>query len=281
MKEWKLFNNWKLRVFVTSFLVVLLIVPVGAFSHLVKFVISFWTYVALFCFFREKFAKNSTFIIAVYLALPVVILYVPIYLFIVTSYIALPSSIAPILGIGFGLILFNFNRIGIVILSILALCGTCWIIVEGYDKWIHRVGYGTYTGEVNEELTTKFYLTDIENNTRDIVSYRGQMIILDFWTTSCAPCYKTFPLFESYYIKHQNNPKIQFLSVNIPIERDTVGEAEKIIRSRGYTFPVLYAANDSAYKSLGVFGVPTVIVIDTNQRIVYRGGLDGIKRLGL
>ena len=104
----------------------------------------------------------------------------------------------------------------------------------------------------------------------------GKFIVLDFWNTGCGVCFKKFPKLEHYYARYKYNPNVKFFAVNSPLRRDTVGQAAATIQKYGYTFPVLYAENAVVNSAFNVHSFPTVIIIDSAQRIVYRGNLDGI-----
>ena len=281
MKKWRFRVNWKVQVVLLSVLILWLVVPVGAYNHSIKFFLGLWVYVGIFLYLKRRYRNKSGVLIATLLALPVVIVYGLIYLFVVNSYLTLPSSFAPLVGIAFGLAIFRFNKITKTLVSFLLLCVTLWVVLYGYDYWKHKVAFGTFTGKVEKEVSPEFYFVDSRNRIIDGESFGNKMVIFDFWTTSCAICIKKFPLLESYYVKHLNNPNVEIFAVNIPIKRDTIGEAESIIRNRGFTFPLLFTPNDSLYKSFGVIVVPTVVVIGADKKIIYRGELEGIKRLGL
>lgn len=113
------------------------------------------------------------------------------------------------------------------------------------------------------------------NEKRDTVwsdSWKGNIVILDFWSTSCAPCIKKFPELEkvkNVYSRHKN---IKIFSVNLPLKRDSPHLLNRILN--GYTFETLYAIDRNSLKNkIEIEKIPYVVIIDSDGIIRYRGGL--------
>jgi len=121
-------------------------------------------------------------------------------------------------------------------------------------------------------ISPKIVLKTSEDKTIQLDTIKNKVIVLDFWTTSCGVCFRKFPDFDNIYSKYKNNPKIELYAVNIPIKRDTLGQAKKMISYYKYNFPVLYAKSDSIPLSLNFNGYPHLIIIK-NREIRYNGTL--------
>jgi thiol-disulfide isomerase/thioredoxin len=104
---------------------------------------------------------------------------------------------------------------------------------------------------------------------------KGKVVVLKLWATSCAACIDEFPLFDSFFRKHQDDSDVAIYSVNIPLEGDSPDEIERMTRGRGYAFPVLFTSDDvEAVKSqFGIQGIPTVLVLDPAGVVRYSGPL--------
>ncbi|MEZ0487445.1 TlpA family protein disulfide reductase [Fibrella sp. GW2-5] len=191
------------------------------------------------------------------------------------TFYALPSSLAHFTGIAAGLFLTFANSLKKAVFIPLFVAATIWGTTTGYDFWTNKSFFGTYTGAVNEQISP-FDLHTSDGRTVSSASLKGQFVVLDFWNTGCVSCFKKFPLLQEYYTQYGNNSKIKFFAVNIPLLRDAPGQADRIIKKDGYTFPVLLADNKQLQSLFKVNSFPTVIIIDPSQRIIYRGQLDGI-----
>jgi len=99
---------------------------------------------------------------------------------------------------------------------------------------------------------------------------KNKLIVLDFWTTTCGVCFKSFPDYEKIYLKYKDNPDVRIYSVNIPVKRDIVGYAKKKIGEYNYTFPVLYADSDTIPKFFGFNSTPHLIIIK-NGKVRFNG----------
>lgn len=190
----------------------------------------------------------------------------------------LPDFLIHCLGILIGFIYHKSNKLIGVSVTALALCLVLYMFFDGYERWIHKLDSGTFYYTVSEEVP-KFTMINskgIDFTNKDL---NDKIVIFDFWTTSCGVCFRKFPILQEEFVKYKNTPGIEFYAVNIPVKRDSIGTAEKIISKYPYTFPVLYAKSDSLAKLFKVFAYPTVIVIRNGKEIIFRGNIDGIDEL--
>ncbi|GAB3201887.1 thiol-disulfide isomerase/thioredoxin [Pontibacter aydingkolensis] len=209
--------------------------------------------------------------------LPPAVLYLPLHL---TSFestqLSVPSSAAHLIGIGSGALV-NVSgksiKIGLVT-SVLLLC--IWTTLKGYDLWLNKLSFGTYTGSVSEQLP-QFSLSDSEGNVITNSSFTEKLVVLDFWTTSCGICFKKFPVLQEKAKTYRNHPKVEFYAVNIPVPRDTLGQGQRTIENLGYSFPNLFANGEDVAKAFGVRFYPTVLILKNGNEIVYRGSIEGIE----
>ncbi len=101
-------------------------------------------------------------------------------------------------------------------------------------------------------------------------SYRGQVVVLNFWGSWCAPCRKeaeTLAVLSEQY----KSKGIRFVGVDI---RDSPATADAFVQNFGITYPSL---NDPADEiALGFSGtvppaaIPSTLLIDRSGRIAGR-----------
>lgn len=111
-----------------------------------------------------------------------------------------------------------------------------------------------------------------ENELVRLDTIKDKIIVLDYWTTNCGVCFQKFPDFDKVYQDYKDNSNVLMYTVNIPIKRDTIGQAKKMIARFNYQFPVLYADSDKNPISLGFNGYPRLIILK-NGKIRYNGSL--------
>jgi thiol-disulfide isomerase/thioredoxin/lipoprotein NlpI len=94
---------------------------------------------------------------------------------------------------------------------------------------------------------------------------KGQILVLDFWTTWCGPCRALDPLFGRVAMEFNAVPDVTFLAANCD-EDETLVPAY-LAESKPHT-AVVFA--DGLDRLFGVNSFPTIVVIDRDGKIAYR-----------
>jgi cytochrome c biogenesis protein CcmG, thiol:disulfide interchange protein DsbE len=105
--------------------------------------------------------------------------------------------------------------------------------------------------------------------TRSLASYRGKVVVLNFWASWCAPCKSETPLLER--LQRQIAPHGgTVLGVNY---RDTTGDANAFARKYGLTYPSLRDIDGNMAQDYGTRALPETFVIDREGKVtaVSRG----------
>ncbi|MGB0750162.1 MAG: TlpA disulfide reductase family protein [Magnetospiraceae bacterium] len=109
-----------------------------------------------------------------------------------------------------------------------------------------------------------------ENGTelRHLSDYHGELVVLNFWATWCAPCVKEMPALANLRID-QADKGITVLPVSLDRGGARVVKAfyEKL---NLVELPVLTDAKSTLAKSFGITGLPTTIIIDPKGQEVAR-----------
>jgi thiol-disulfide isomerase/thioredoxin/uncharacterized membrane protein len=269
----------RVLILLLSVIAVFALVPLGAYGgHSYKFSAAVIVYFLFTWYFLCKAAtlKEKVWTV-ILLLLPPTALYLPVHLTdFEGSQMAIPSSAAHLIGIGAGALASVSGKafkIGIVTLTLL-LC--VWTTSKGYDLWIYKLNFGTYTSSVSE-LSPQFSLSDSQGNTVTNKNFTEKLVVLDFWTTSCGICFKKFPVLQEKAQAYKDHPAVEFYAVNIPIPRDTIGQGQQTIEKLGYTFPNLFASGADVAEAFGVSSYPTVLIVKNGKEIMYRGNIEGIE----
>lgn len=111
---------------------------------------------------------------------------------------------------------------------------------------------------------TNFTLTDTDGNTYRLSDAlkEKKLIILDFWFTTCEPCKREFPYFESA-MQHYGDD-VLLLAIN-PI--DSLQAITDLRERMGVTFPMMQDTCN-LYRGFGVVSYPTTVFIDADGRIL-------------
>lgn len=111
-----------------------------------------------------------------------------------------------------------------------------------------------------------FILKDIDGNTHTLKSYRGKVVILNFWATWCPPCRDELPSMERAYQKLKDKGVV-LLGIDVGEDSDTIFT---FTADYPVNFPLLMDMDSTVIKSYPVVGLPTTYVIDRQGRLVYR-----------
>ena len=121
-------------------------------------------------------------------------------------------------------------------------------------------------------IAPKFTLRNLKGNLDSLDNYKGQVIVLNFWATWCAPCLVEMPSFEALYRRYRS----QGLTVlAVSIDKGNNGKVQKFVEERGLSFPVLLDEKGEAEKLYPSVSIPFTYVIDQYGRVVTR--VDGAK----
>ena len=116
------------------------------------------------------------------------------------------------------------------------------------------------------EKVPDFVAYDASGNPVQLSDYFGKPIILNFWASWCPPCKAELPDFQEKYLEYGD--EIQFLMVNL--DGGSLQEANALLQSGGYTFPVLYDLHGWAGYAFEIYYIPDTYFIDANGGLVER-----------
>jgi thiol-disulfide isomerase/thioredoxin len=116
-------------------------------------------------------------------------------------------------------------------------------------------------------------LLDLAGREHSLLSYHGQVVLVNLWATWCPPCKAEMPTLEAYYQAHQADGFVT-LAIN---DGDPNEAVATFVNEFNLSFPVLldpsYQATDHAFKTRNL---PSSFVIDRegNVRLRWVGEVD-------
>lgn len=112
----------------------------------------------------------------------------------------------------------------------------------------------------------QFVRADLTGRQIDLKSYRGKVVLLNFWATWCAPCQVELPRFEAWQKKY-GAQGLQVLAVSMD---DVDAPVKRTIRRLHLEFPVLMGDAKLGDSYGGVLGLPITFLIDRNGVVVAK-----------
>ncbi len=114
-----------------------------------------------------------------------------------------------------------------------------------------------------------FSLTSRDGSVVQLSSLKGNVVLINFWATWCAPCRQEMPLLDAIYQKY-NHVGFEMLGINV--ENDAKG-AERYLTETPVTFPILFDPTGKVSKQYNVKAMPSTVLVDRqgNVRHVHFG----------
>ena len=117
-----------------------------------------------------------------------------------------------------------------------------------------------------------FTLSRIDGGDLRLSSYRGKVVLLDFWATWCVPCREETPHFVELQRKY-GDLGLQIIGVSMDDSTDPV---HTFYQQFHINYPVVMGTADVGAAYGGVLGLPIAFLIDRDGRIYakHMGAMD-------
>jgi cytochrome c biogenesis protein CcmG/thiol:disulfide interchange protein DsbE len=116
-------------------------------------------------------------------------------------------------------------------------------------------------------LAPDFAVPDLRGQAVRLSGLRGQVVLVNLWTTWCPPCREEMPSMERLYQRLKDRG-----FVLLAVSQDEAGKAavEPFVRDLGLTFPVLIDPEHQVGDRFQVWGYHESFLIDREGRVVER-----------
>lgn len=102
---------------------------------------------------------------------------------------------------------------------------------------------------------------------------RGNVVMLNFWASWCAPCRQEMPHLNAI---NEQYADLGFTLMGVNVDEDVV-DANRAIKELKVAFPVLFDNENAVAELFDVDAMPTTVIIDKdgNMRFLHRGYKSG------
>jgi len=111
-------------------------------------------------------------------------------------------------------------------------------------------------------------LKDLGGRDVKLSSYKGKVILLNFWATWCGPCKIEIPWFNEFHQKYKDRGLV-VLGISAD---DTVEQLKPFVAEYKMSYPVLVGkGREDVQEALGpVWGLPTTLIIGRDGRTCHK-----------
>ena len=112
-----------------------------------------------------------------------------------------------------------------------------------------------------------FTLNDAAGRPIALSSLRGKVVLLNFWTTSCAQCENEMPWFTEFQQTYGHG---DFAVLGVSLDEGGWAAVTPYVEARNISYPVVVGNDDIARLRGSRGATPTTLIIDKSGRIAVR-----------
>jgi peroxiredoxin len=116
-------------------------------------------------------------------------------------------------------------------------------------------------------IAPDFAVTDLDGRAVRLSALRGRVVLLNVWTTWCAPCREEMPSLDRLHARLRERA---FTLLAVSQDEEGRRAVEPFVQQTRLSFPVYLDPEHQVGDRYGVWGYPETFVIDRNGIVVER-----------
>ena len=161
----------------------------------------------------------------------------------------------------------NFALVIFLIIPLMGILAALLMVVGDLQNRRDNAGLPSINNpaELRNFAAPEFTLNDMNGLPVALSDYRGKILFLNFWQTTCPPCVEELPDYMAFI---EDQPEdVTWLTVNVEEEAQTIREFFAANDFLG--IPVVLDPDSTARYAYGVFAFPVSFVIDGEGLVRY------------
>jgi len=125
---------------------------------------------------------------------------------------------------------------------------------------IGRQAPGYPAADAPPEGRTSYAVATLDGDTVSLESLRGEVVLLNFWATWCAPCRHETPFLEEVYERYSADG---FRIVGISMDtKDSADQVAMFVEEYGVEYTILHDSQMRGMELYQVLGLPATFLLD-------------------
>jgi len=121
------------------------------------------------------------------------------------------------------------------------------------------------TADIPEGAAPDFTLKSTSGENLRLSELRGEVVMINFWASWCAPCRQEMPLLDELY--NQYHP-LGFTILGVNVEEDS-SQAKHMLQESPVNFPVVFDNKSTVSKLYNVVAMPSTVLVDRDGNVRY------------
>lgn len=123
---------------------------------------------------------------------------------------------------------------------------------------------GAIAGVDAEEALAKHPLKSFEGTETTLSSFRGDVVVVNFWASWCAPCLKELPIMDGWHTAWaERGARVVAISVDKDMKK-----AKRFAEKAGLSLTVFHDGPDGLARTLDIPSLPCTFLLDRNGNVV-------------
>jgi thiol-disulfide isomerase/thioredoxin len=161
----------------------------------------------------------------------------------------------------------------LVMLGAVGLAPACSSLKEAKES-VKAAGKAADKSKLPDEPEVSF--KDLQGKDVPLASYKGKVVLVNFWATWCEPCRIEIPWMIEFQQKYGGRG---FTVLGVAMDDEGKSAVEPFIEKQQFdvdgkqatmNYPILLGNDDIAQKFGGLIGIPTSVLISKDGKIVKR-----------
>jgi thiol-disulfide isomerase/thioredoxin len=118
----------------------------------------------------------------------------------------------------------------------------------------------------NPATVAAFTLRDLDGRDISPASFRGKVVIINFWATWCPPCRAEIPDLIALQTKYRDQLQI----IGISEDEESAETVKRFATEHKMNYPIVMTTRDLERSFPGVSALPTSFIVDRDARVVQK-----------